>query len=257
MNPSFTRTQPQKPLDNPQRFVSPVASIACEGNEAASRVCRPTDEESFLRRAEEVCLDAARGNLETRILHLDEASEGVELFQNINQLLDLTDAFVRESTAALEHASRGEFHRRVLLEGMLGAFRHAAESINEATAKMEASALALKEAEQRRAALAEEIRRSTEVVADLERASEEIGSMSNLIGKIASQSNMVALNAAIESARVGEVGQGFSVVAFEVKRLSDQTAQATKEISAKVAAIQAASKHVSSTIGAISESLHK
>lgn len=224
-----------------------------------------TDVESLFKRAEQVCLDASQGDLESRILHIEGSvcSDGNgsqsdrELFHNINQLLDLIDAFVRESTATLEHASRGEYFRRVLLEGLLGSFRHAAESINAAMEKMEANALALKQAEQRRAALADEVARSMTMVAELEKASAEIGDMSSLIGRIAGQSNMVALNAAIESARVGELGQGFSVVAFEVKRLSDQTAQATKEIGAKVAAIQLASKDVATTISAISESLQK
>ena len=88
-------------------------------------------------------------------------------------------------------------------------------------------------------------------VQELERAAREIGSVVTMIAGIASQTNLLALNATIEAARAGEAGRGFSVVASEVKSLAGQTAAATREITAQVGAIQAASARSAEQLGRI------
>lgn len=67
----------------------------------------------------------------------------------------------------------------------------------------------------------------------------EIGTIVELIKGISSRTDMLALNATIESVRAGEHGRGFAVVAEEIRKLSERTATATREIGEIVEAIQA------------------
>jgi methyl-accepting chemotaxis protein len=61
-----------------------------------------------------------------------------------------------------------------------------------------------------------------------------IAGIASTIEAIAHQTHLLALNAAIEAARTGEAGQGFAVIAKEVKVLASQTAEATKEIASRI-----------------------
>ncbi|NOG73062.1 methyl-accepting chemotaxis protein [Roseicella sp. DB1501] len=89
-------------------------------------------------------------------------------------------------------------------------------------------------------AAAEAARATDGTVQGLAQAAQRIGDVVRLIGDIAGQTNLLALNATIEAARAGEAGKGFAVVASEVKTLASQTARATEEIAAQIAAIQGA-----------------
>jgi methyl-accepting chemotaxis protein len=97
----------------------------------------------------------------------------------------------------------------------------------------------------------------SEKVDALGRAAGEISKVTETIADISEQTNLLALNATIEAARAGDAGKGFAVVAGEIKALAQQTADATKDISAKIAGVQATTEEsvsaIESIVGVINE----
>jgi twitching motility protein PilJ len=84
----------------------------------------------------------------------------------------------------------------------------------------------------------EQIQETAKRIKRLGESSQEIGEIVELITDITEQTNVLALNAAIQAASAGEAGRGFSVVAEEVQRLADRSAEAAKQIGALVRTIQ-------------------
>jgi len=85
----------------------------------------------------------------------------------------------------------------------------------------------------------DQIQETSKRIKRLGESSQEIGEIVELISDITEQTNVLALNAAIQAASAGDAGRGFSVVAEEVQRLAERSAEATKQIGAIVKTIQA------------------
>ena len=88
-------------------------------------------------------------------------------------------------------------------------------------------------------------------ISEFDEATGRAGAMLELIAKIARKTNMLALNASIEAVRVGEAGQGFMVVADEVKALARSTRDAAQEISSQIKAMEGANSAVASAFGEV------
>lgn len=241
----------------------------------------------------EVCQRVAAGDLEARLPALGDSPEAQAVRSTINHMLDVTDAYVRESGAALQAASEGRYHRRFLPRGLHGAYRHGAELINQAIDRMRQSADDLVAASEARVALADQLEnavltvaeqvataatemgasanglaefardavagaeRGLDTVGQLRTASDQIRQAVDLINQVASQTRLLALNATIEAARAGEAGRGFSVVANEVKSLANETASSSEDIMAQVATVQQAAAGAIEVLESLTESVRE
>jgi methyl-accepting chemotaxis protein len=150
----------------------------------------------------------------------------------------------------------------------------AAEGSATSTSNLSAVAAASEEMSNSINVISRQVSRATQAVAEavarasttdakvggMTEAANRVGDVARLITDIAGRTNLLALNATIEAARAGQAGKGFAVVANEVKALASQTAKATEDISAQIAAIRSttgeavtAVRAVSAAIGEVSE----
>lgn len=262
----------------------------------ASRALPTGDLDARLAAMAEICERGAQGDLEARLTGLcDDPSLG-PLAQSINHLLDVADAYVRESSAAMNLCSQGSYERPILCQGLAGSYRSAAVTINRAALKMKNDARRIAEFQTQReqvvkdltettgsiAAACEELSTTTNEIARqagissdltntavsetdrtlgamsaLMRATQEIESVVTLISQIASQTKLLALNASIESARAGAHGACFNVVAQEVKNLSQGTSNAIENIASQVELLRRSSMNVQEAIEGIGKYIHQ
>ncbi|MGY3076085.1 methyl-accepting chemotaxis protein [Bradyrhizobium sp. LM6.10] len=154
------------------------------------------------------------------------------------------------SDASTRAATVGVASQRA--SGNVGTVAAAAEELSSSVAEISRQVTRSTEVASRAVNDAE---RTNATVQGLSTGAEKIGEVVKLIHSIAAQTNLLALNATIEAARAGESGRGFAVVASEVKALANQTAKATEEISAQVAAMQTSTSDAVAAIGGITQTI--
>jgi methyl-accepting chemotaxis protein len=113
--------------------------------------------DDILQRIAEVCERASAGDLEARLTDIPSDPKTARLCNAVNRLLDISDAYVRESSAAMEHCARGVFHRPILRRGLQGSYTNAASTINAAALKMKHGAEMIQQLEVERRKVATEV----------------------------------------------------------------------------------------------------
>ncbi len=125
-------------------------------------------QQDWLKKAADVCDQAARGDLEVRLLNIDvdDDNDLARILHGVNSLLDYTDAFVREVKAVLTGAAQEKFYRRVALRGMVGTFRQASAVINDASEEMKLKSEKIDRANAQRLLMADAFEETVQSVTD-------------------------------------------------------------------------------------------
>ncbi len=172
--------------------------------------------------------EALRGGMEQAAFQIEQIAHAAETISKGAMDQVHAAAGTREAVLQIRNAAasidREASDSRIIAREMLASIRESERAVRTLAESM--------------TALAASNRESAGIVMDLDEKAKEIRSISEVVGGIAAQTHLLALNASIEAARAGEAGQGFSVVAGEIRKLAEESHEAVRHINELIAGIE-------------------
>jgi methyl-accepting chemotaxis protein len=207
----------------PATLVHPYTGIAVIAVAIAAAILYIRKSQKTIQNAIRICRRLQNGDFEARIVNIPKDGELSEFLWSVNEMSDTVDAFVRESTAAMEYVSRNQYFRRILEEGLHGSLLNGARIINQATENV-----------------SEKMNGFTAIASDVD------SSLKTVINQI--------------NASVGDLEKNTDVMEGNVTKAkgeSEKAIRGSRETSSSAQSISAAAEEMSASIAEISGQISK
>jgi methyl-accepting chemotaxis protein len=218
----------------------------------------------WVGKAADVCERAATGDLEPRLLCAPAEGDLGRLLQSINHLLDMTDAFVRESGACMDAAAKGRYFRHIITRGMRGSFVEAARLANSACAEMAQQAAHLRQMDEKRSTLAAELGQAISAISqsagDLRSTAEALASGAQSTTDVSSVVSAAAVETSASVETVASAAEELTASFSEVERqtrasagLASSAMENANRTSAKMQELSEASRRIGGVVKLITQ----